>query len=802
MCAMRLAAILEAVLVGTFLAEGPATLAQSADARAGETLTSVAAVAALSKYEAARQLPVTLEATVTYYHPVFRYTFLQDGGSVVFAMAPPGTQLAAGDRVKVRGRTHVEYSPDIFADRIEVLHHGELPKPKVASYDEMMSGKLDCRLVTIRGRVRTADLVIRPDVRSPATFTTYLSYLELATDGGYINLIVNENDKDVLKDLLAAEIEATGVAGGVYDGKWHQTGAVLRAFDFKAVKVLERASQDPWTLPITQMSGILAGAHVVDTTKRVRVNGTITYNQPGYYRPGSATVIQNGTESLWVESLSGEPLKVGDLADATGIPAVENGAPVLRHAEIRDMGEDLPIVPLKVTSEDLANADVAGRHHYDLVSVEGTVVMQVREASGDRYVLSDGAQVFAAVFRHPDPSSQLPIPRERIIPAGTRVRVTGICTLQDTTLFTGKAPFDILLRSLDDIEVVANPPVLNLRNMAVASALLLLLVVGAGISNRLLRQTVRRQTIALTNRIEREAALERRMAQLEQRRSSILEGISGSAPLASILEEVCELGSFRLDGAPCWCEVTGGAKLGKWPADVEAGQVVSAEIPARSGPALGRLYLFFPERSPGGQLETETLEMGAKLASLAIETRRLYADLVHRSEFDLLTDILNRFALEKKLEAQIEDARNNARIFGLIYVDLDDFKLVNDRYGHGIGDQYLQELSARMKGQLRGADVLARLGGDEFAALVPVVRSRAEVEEIALRLEHCVAEPFAVQGFELRGSASVGVALYPEDATTRDGLLIAADAAMYVRKQMRHGNGMGREFSTAQRIPG
>jgi diguanylate cyclase (GGDEF)-like protein len=158
---------------------------------------------------------------------------------------------------------------------------------------------------------------------------------------------------------------------------------------------------------------------------------------------------------------------------------------------------------------------------------------------------------------------------------------------------------------------------------------------------------------------------------------------------------------------------------------------------------------------------------------------------VHRSEFDLLTDIQNRFSLERYLETLIHAARQSAGIFGLLYVDLNEFKLVNDVYGHRAGDLYLQEIAVRMKRQLRPGDMLARLGGDEFAVLVPDVRSRADVEEIALRLEGSFEPPFAGDGYTICGSASIGIALYPEDGTTKDTLLSAADAAMYVAKQTK-----------------
>jgi diguanylate cyclase (GGDEF)-like protein len=107
---------------------------------------------------------------------------------------------------------------------------------------------------------------------------------------------------------------------------------------------------------------------------------------------------------------------------------------------------------------------------------------------------------------------------------------------------------------------------------------------------------------------------------------------------------------------------------------------------------------------------------------------------------------------------------------------------VNDLYGHRLGDLYLQEAALRMKRQLRSEDSLARLGGDEFAVLLPVVRSLADVEEIAQRLERCFDEPIFIEDHVLHGAASVGIALYPRDGTTKDDLLNVADTAMYEAK--------------------
>jgi diguanylate cyclase (GGDEF)-like protein len=151
----------------------------------------------------------------------------------------------------------------------------------------------------------------------------------------------------------------------------------------------------------------------------------------------------------------------------------------------------------------------------------------------------------------------------------------------------------------------------------------------------------------------------------------------------------------------------------------------------------------------------------------------------------MLTDIKNRFSFEKHLDCLLEEAYRTGGVFGLIYIDLDDFKQVNDKFGHHVGDIYMQQASLRMRRQLRPEDMLARLGGDEFAVLVPVVQNRSDVEEIALRLKRCFDQPFVVLGFVLHGSASLGIALYPEDATNKDSLLSAADAAMYASKHSR-----------------
>ena len=409
---------------------------------------------------------------------------------------------------------------------------------------------------------------------------------------------------------------------------------------------------------------------------------------------------------------------------------------------------------------------------FDLVSIEGKVVTEIREASQDEFVLATDDRLFTAIYRHPSATGAIPPMRD--IPNGSIVRVTGICVIVDSnTVNPGEeVPFNILLRNFDDFAVIASPSLLTVRNLGILVGLLHLVLLAMGARAWFIERRVRRQTAAL--------------AYIERRRSRILEDINRSRPLPEVLDQITELVSFKLKGAPCWCQTAGGAVIGNRPNDLHAMRMHGQDILARSGPPLGEVFAAFDSLTRPSAIESESLSLAAELAALAIETRRLYSDLVRRSEFDLLTDIHNRFSLDKRLDAQIDEANRQGGIFGLIYVDLDEFKKVNDLQGHQTGDLYLQQMALRMKNQLRPADTLARLGGDEFAVLVPLVRSRADVQEIALRLERCFDEPLEVEGATLHPAASVGFALYPEDATTKDGLLSAADDAMYTAKNAKH----------------
>ena len=755
-------------------AAGAAILGCTTAALAGSPapLTSVRAVHGITNEQAAQSIPVQFQATVNYYSRGDIDMFVQDGSFAQYVEAPRDLPVVLGDRVLVHGRTRASFKPDVVADQVTVLSHGSMTRPASANYSQLIRSEFDCQRVTLQARVRSANVVQYGKIRSV--------YLELLVDGGYVDAMITGAAERNLRYLLDADIEITGVVSGKFDSKNQLIGIVLEVPGMSYVKVRHQAISSLDSLPVTPMDNIMQGYSVNDRTQRVRVHGTVTY-----YQPGSAVVLENGAKSLWIETLYAGSLQVGDLADATGFPDARNGSLALTHAEIEDSGVTAPVSPKPVSWQELST----GSDAFDLIAIDGKVLMAVREVDQDEYVMVSGGHLFSAIYRHPDEETGARLQAAKPIAVGSTVHIVGVSMVYyGSDPFQGPVASDVLLRSLDDIAVVARPSWLNVTNLLTIVGALFGVVLVVGAWGWKLKAKVHRQTAALAVRTEAEAALERRMARLEKRRSQILEDINGARPLAEILEQTTELVSFRLHGAPCWCDVAGGARLGTGEDSSNRLRVLEEEIPSRSGRPLGTIYAGFDIESPAAADERDALSAGAKLAALAIETRRLYEDLRRRSEFDLLTDIHNRFSFDKQLELQIDLARQRAGIFALVYIDLDEFKQVNDVYGHRVGDLYLQEVALRMKRQLRSGDMLARLGGDEFAALLPMIHNRSEVDEVKLRLERSFDDPIAIEGYELRGSASVGIALYPEDGTTPDSLLSSADAAMYVEKHIRQQN--------------
>ncbi|MBJ7310710.1 EAL domain-containing protein [Rugamonas sp. CCM 8940] len=178
---------------------------------------------------------------------------------------------------------------------------------------------------------------------------------------------------------------------------------------------------------------------------------------------------------------------------------------------------------------------------------------------------------------------------------------------------------------------------------------------------------------------------------------------------------------------------------------------------------------------------------GAYLGALAlvsdITARRESSELMwQQANFDTLTGLPNRHMFQDRLRQEIKKARREGLFLALLFIDLDGFKQVNDRLGHDGGDSLLVEAARRIGGCVRASDTLARLGGDEFTIILSGLDHVSSVERIAQNILDNLSRPFALDGDSGQVSASVGIALYPSDASDPEALLRHADQAMYAAK--------------------
>ncbi len=160
--------------------------------------------------------------------------------------------------------------------------------------------------------------------------------------------------------------------------------------------------------------------------------------------------------------------------------------------------------------------------------------------------------------------------------------------------------------------------------------------------------------------------------------------------------------------------------------------------------------------------------------------------ILHQAHFDALTDLPNRFLSLDRLDHAIREARRSGECVALLFLDLDDFKKINDSLGHEVGDQVLIEAAGRLRASVRSGDTVGRLGGDEFVVLLGGLNDAADALPVVDNLMTRLREPYRLDGRELVMSVSIGIAAYPQDGDDVSELLRKADSAMY------HAKGQGR----------
>jgi diguanylate cyclase (GGDEF)-like protein/PAS domain S-box-containing protein len=270
----------------------------------------------------------------------------------------------------------------------------------------------------------------------------------------------------------------------------------------------------------------------------------------------------------------------------------------------------------------------------------------------------------------------------------------------------------------------------------------------------------------------------------------------GAAPDEMILRRVAGLGSTQTDSAVLSIApgsalaplLEGNAQpvlLDKTPLPFEWTRRFAAfacvAVPAAGG-ARG-LLCAFGEAGALGPEEARFLGAAASMVSAALHRLDSEARLSYLAQYDSLTGLPNRTLLADRFSLMIVQARRRGGHLGVLFIDLDDFKLVNDSQGHAAGDELLRETAQRLQSAVRDGDTVARISGDEFAVILGDLKRAEDAALVAQKILDRLAAPAQVQGQEVAVTASIGIATFPADGNNAEALLGAADAAMYRAKQ-------------------
>jgi len=166
-------------------------------------------------------------------------------------------------------------------------------------------------------------------------------------------------------------------------------------------------------------------------------------------------------------------------------------------------------------------------------------------------------------------------------------------------------------------------------------------------------------------------------------------------------------------------------------------------------------------------------------------SRENTARMAHLAQHDALTGLHNRNAFYERFDQSLSLARRHGNQMGVLFIDLDNFKVINDALGHNSGDRILAALAERLKNCVRAADTVCRYGGDEFVVLLAEVAEPGHAYAVADKIREAAAKPMLIDGHDMSLQLSIGVSVYPDNGETADKLLKSADCAMYRVKALR-----------------
>jgi diguanylate cyclase (GGDEF)-like protein/PAS domain S-box-containing protein len=732
------------------------------------TLHTVSEVFRLSKSETIKGYPVELDAIVTYSDPEWGTLFLYDRTGPTFIDVHgaherylPGTHI----RVSAVTGTDAGGGPAVTHARITVLGRVALPRPQQRTIAEIDTGVAESYRVVTEGIVHQCD---EPSPR--VCFQVF--------DGDKkIWLTVPEPESSAADSLIGATVRITGVMGRRTDEITHRVSGRIFVNSLSDIQVETSAPAISFTTPPSSLQDLHASDADQRWVRPVHLRGPVIWQSPGLF------ILQDRTGTTFVGCWKTVLVRSGTVVDVIGFPSHGEFGLEVADSAVQlspDQSGAAVVAPLEMNAADIVKQSLSGKR----VHLKARLIAQSATATEFVYQLDDNGQRFNAVLlRNETTHETVGLTHQSIL------ELTGIALVQNNGTRGWPESLLLLVESPKDIVVVGGTGWLTPKRTIAIIGAVFLCVIAPLVWVKQLRSTVRKQTAIIRARLENEMQLETKFRRLFERNLAGVYTWQPDGPIVECNQAFARLLGFQspqqVVGRSYWDLVIDDNQRNHLKAALEDEALSNLDTSLRrdDGAIVHLLTNITPVEGPAGIVYETTAIDVTQLRQNQEDLQKAKDAAVHESLNDSLTGLPNRRYVLDKLSAMLVMAERDAEMLGLLYLDLDGFKLVNDSLGHAVGDALLVQVAACLRSRIREGDMLARLGGDEFLLIMDHLHDRADATMLAEHLLEAISNPFLVSGHLLSIGVSIGVSIYPTDATDAEELMQQADSAMYAAKR-------------------